>query len=154
MSDNPKLFQEHDEFTESTIMHKINYITSAVLKNNDIEIYNHLNKIEVTLHPFGIRWLRLLFLRELDFPNCLILWDAMFATDNKEFSLANYIFVALLTSIRDDLLKLDNSSCMRLLMQPQLHINSLDVLKIALYLQNPAVSIFLSFVITPNIAKL
>ena len=125
-------------------MHKINDITNAVLKENDSEIFNHLIKIDVSLHPFGIRWLRLLFIRELEFPNCLILWDAMFATDNKEFSLANYIFVALLTSIRDDILKMDNSSCMRLLMQPQLHINSLDVLKTALYLQNPAVSFFRS----------
>ena len=88
-------------------MHKINYITNAVLKNNDIEVYNHLSKIEVSLHPFGIRWLRLLFLRELEFPSCLILWDAMFATDNKDFNLANYIFVALLTSIRDEILKME-----------------------------------------------
>jgi TBC1 domain family protein 5 len=139
LSDNPKLFQGHNDQTESTIMHNINYITRVVLKNNDIEIYNHLNAIEVSLHPFGIRWLRLLFLRELEFPQCLILWDAIFATDNKEFSLCNYIFVALLTLIRDEILKMDNSSCMRLLMQPQLQINSLDVLKTALYLQNPAI---------------
>ena len=78
-------------------------------------------------------------MRELEFPSCLILWDAIFATDNKEFTLVNYIFVALLTSIREEILKMDNSSCMRLLMQPHLHLNSLDVLKTALYLQNPAV---------------
>ena len=83
-----------------------------------------------------------MFLRELEFPNCLILWDAIFATDNKKLSLVNYIFVSLLSCLRDDLLKMDNSSSMRLLMQPHLHLDSLDVLKTALYLENPAVNDF------------
>lgn len=135
----PKLFRENEEFYESFIINKINYITKSVLQNNDIEVYNHLNLIGVSLHPFGIRWLRLLFLRELEFPQCLILWDAMFATDNKELGLVNYLFVALLACLRDQLLKMDNSSCMKLLMQPQFYLDSLDVLKTALYLQNPAI---------------
>ena len=135
----PKLFQENEEFYESTIINIINYITEKCLQNNDIEIYNHLNTIGVTLHPFGIRWLRLLFLRELEFPQCLILWDAIFATDNKELNLVNYIFVALLVCLRDELLKMDNSTCMKLLMQPHFHLDPLDVLRTALYLQNPAV---------------
>lgn len=86
-----------------------------------------------------------MFLRELEFPNCLILWDAIFATDNKKFSLVNYIFVSLLSCLRDDLLKMDNSSSMRLLMQPHFHLDSLDVLKTALYLENPAVKFLFTF---------
>jgi hypothetical protein len=50
----PKLFQEVEELVESTIIHKINYITNVVLRNNDIEVFNHLNNIDVTLHPFGM----------------------------------------------------------------------------------------------------
>jgi TBC1 domain family protein 5 len=81
-----------------------------------------LNKIQVTLHPFGIRWLRLLFLRELEFPTLLVFWDAMFAIDNKELSLVNFLFVALLTCLRDEILKMDNSGCMKLLMQPHFYL--------------------------------
>ncbi len=135
----PRLFQDSEEFYESTIINKINFITDKVLHNNDIEIFNHLSLIDVTLHPFGIRWLRLLFLRELEFPQCLILWDAMFATDNRQLNLVSYIFVALLVCLRDELLKMDNSNCMKLLMQPHFHLDPLDVLKTALYLQDPAV---------------
>jgi len=63
----------------------------------------------------------------------------MFATDNKELNLVSYIFVALLACLRDELLKMDNSNCMKLLMQPHFHLDPLDVLKTALYLQDPAV---------------
>lgn len=71
-----------------------------------------------------------------------MLWDAIFATDYHDFSLVNYIFVALLTYLRDDILKMDNSGCLRLLMQPHYHLDVLEVLKTALYLQNPAVKLF------------
>jgi TBC1 domain family protein 5 len=136
---NPKLFRENEEFYESAIIKKIEYITNVILHNNDIEVYNHLKAIEVTLHPFGIRWLRLLFLRELEFPFSLVIWDAIFATDNQEFCLVDFVFVALLSCLRDDILTMDNSSCMKFLMQPHYNLDPNDVLKTALYLQNPAV---------------
>jgi len=86
------------------------------------------------------RWLRLLYIRELEFPSCLILWDAIFATDNKELSLVNYLFVSLLMCLREEILRMDNSDCMHLLMQPHFYLKPLDVLKTALYLQNPGVN--------------
>lgn len=36
------------------IINKINHIANFTLKNNDIEIYNHLNQVDVSLHPFGM----------------------------------------------------------------------------------------------------
>ena len=63
----------------------------------------------------------------------------MFATDSQELNLVNYLFVSLLVCLRDDILSMDNSSCMKLLMQPHFYLDPLDVLKTALYLQNPAV---------------
>ena len=90
------------------------------------------------------RWLRLLFLRELEFPACLVLWDAMFATDNVNLDLVDFLFVALLVCLRDEILKMDNSNCMKLLMQPHYHLDPLDVLRTALYLQNPAVSLLIA----------
>lgn len=63
----------------------------------------------------------------------------MFATDNVNLDLVDYLFVALLVCLRDEILKMDNSSCMKLLMQPHYYLDPLDVLKTALYLQNPAV---------------
>jgi hypothetical protein len=50
-----KPFQEIQESSNTnTIINKINFIMNETLKNNDIEIFNHLNKIDVSLHPFGM----------------------------------------------------------------------------------------------------
>jgi hypothetical protein len=81
-----------------------------------------------------------LFLRELEFPASLVLWDAILATDNVSLSLVDYVFVALLTCLRERILSsCDNSTCMRLLMQPHFDLDVVYVLKTALYLQNPAI---------------
>lgn len=114
------------------------------------------------------RWLRLLFLRELEFPPCLILWvafcilfyflnclhwvflfnkDAIFAIDKNNFSLADFIFISLLMSLREKIIFTDHSNCMKLLMQQDLRIDCLNILKRALYLQNPEV--FYSFHFLP-----
>ncbi len=85
-------------------------------------------------------------MRELEFPLSLVIWDAIFAIDNKDFKLVNYIFVALLFSLRDEILKSDNSSCMKLLMQPHFHLDPLNVLKTALYLYDPVS--FISKIVT------
>lgn len=47
------------------------------------------------------RWLRLLFGREFQLFDLLILWDAIFA-EASEFELTNYIVVAMLISIREE----------------------------------------------------
>lgn len=81
----------------------------------------------------------MLFIRELEFPKCLILWDAIFAVDRLNLSLVEYIFVSLLTCLRDKILSSDVSNCMRLLSQPHVYLDTLDVLKRALYLQSPEI---------------
>ena len=98
------------------------------------------------------RWLRLLFLREMEFPACIVLWDALFALDNREFSLTNEIFVSLLICLRGDLLDADQSTCMHMLMQPHLTLSPLEVLKTALYLHDPGVSLFSSLLVSHSFA--
>jgi TBC1 domain family member 5 len=137
----PTLYKYDDslELNDNLITSKINKITHVILKNNDFEVYNHMLEIDVSLHLFGLRWLRLLFLRELDFPSVLVLWDAIFAADPCGLDLVDFIFVSLLICLREKILSMDNSECMRLLMQPQYHLDPNEVLKTALYLQNPEV---------------
>jgi len=138
-SDNSKkLFVEEDDY-ENVIIAKINFIRNVLLKDNDSELYFYFNKTDISLAPFGIRWLRLLFVRELEFPKCLILWDAIFAVDRNTFALADFIFVSLLMGLREQILKSDHSNCMKLLMQQHLHLTTLDVLQRALYLYNPEI---------------
>ena len=101
------------------------------------------------------RWLRLLFLLEMEFPAYIVLWDARFALDNREFSLTNEIFVSLLICLRGDLPDADQSTCMHMLMKPRLTLSPLEVLKTTLYLHDPDVSLFhtllISFAFDANI---
>ena len=39
---------------ENVIINKINYITNKILKENESEIFDHLQEVDVTLHPFGM----------------------------------------------------------------------------------------------------
>ncbi len=66
--------------------------------------------------------------------------DAIFAIDKNNFSLADFIFISLLMSLREKIIYSDNSNCMKLLMQQDLRIDCLNLLKRALYLQNPEVN--------------
>lgn len=47
------------------------------------------------------RWLRLLFGREFQLFDLLMLWDAIFA-EAHEFELTDYVVVAMLISIREE----------------------------------------------------
>lgn len=47
------------------------------------------------------RWLRLLFGREFQLLDLLVLWDAIFS-EGHHFDLINYIVVAMLISIREE----------------------------------------------------
>lgn len=136
---NPKLFQEEEEPIESPIVIKVNQIFNEVLRKNDIELFRHFNAIDLSTHLFGIRWLRLLFLRELDFPSVLILWDAIFALDKNRFGLVDYIFISILIHLKDTLLANDISGCLQILMQQQLHLDSHRVLRKALLYFIPSV---------------
>lgn len=139
MSTNPKLFAEEEEPIESSILVKVNRIFNEVLRKNDIELYDHFNKIDLSTHLFGIRWLRLLFLRELEFPSVLILWDAIFALDKQRFDLVDCLFISILIYLKEHLLATDISGCLQLLMQQQLHLDPRGVLKKALLYYIPSV---------------
>jgi hypothetical protein len=52
------------------------------------------------LHP-SRRWLRVLFGREFQLENTLVLWDTLFA-DSARLDLADYVCVAMLCYVRDD----------------------------------------------------
>ena len=57
-------------------------------------------RIELRLTPHHRRWLRLLFTREFNMYDSMILWDGLFAMD-ASFDLALWICVAMLIRIRN-----------------------------------------------------
>lgn len=114
---------------------KLCRINQSMLKAHDFAIYTHLENMEIPLHVFGIRWLRLLFGREFILPELLILWDAIFA-DSLAFNLVDYIFVAMLICIRKPLLNSDYAKCLSYLMKYPAGRNVTYILQLALHLKD------------------
>ncbi|KAM8966450.1 TBC1 domain family member 5 [Pelodytes ibericus] len=118
------------------IVSKVNYIQDQLLKKHDIELYMHLNRLEIAPQIYGLRWVRLLFGREFPLQDLLVVWDALFA-DSIMLELVDHIFVAMLLYIRDALISSNYQTCLGLLMHypPIGDVHSL-ILK-ALFLRDP-----------------
>ncbi|XP_031964402.1 TBC1 domain family member 5 isoform X4 [Corvus moneduloides] len=97
------------------IVAKVNQIQDHLLKKHDIELYMHLNRLEIAPQIYGLRWVRLLFGREFPLQDLLVVWDALFA-DSITLNLVDYIFVAMLLYIRDALISSNYQTCLGLLM--------------------------------------
>ncbi|KAJ1559061.1 TBC1 domain, member 5, partial [Cladochytrium tenue] len=54
---------------------------NELIKVLDPELHAHLNTLGIEPQLYGLRWLRLLFGREFEFADLLILWDGLFADD-------------------------------------------------------------------------
>ncbi|XP_030370156.1 TBC1 domain family member 5 [Scaptodrosophila lebanonensis] len=122
--------------SEVEVVSQLNFIRDKILAKADQHLHHYLLKMEIPLHIFGIRWLRLLFGREFLLLDLLLLWDAIFA-DSDRFDLPNYILVAMLVHIRDKLLLSDYTTSLTYLMR---YPNTVDVnlvLRHALFMLNP-----------------
>lgn len=91
----------------------------VLLKNRDPDVYRQLTALEIEPQLFMIRWLRCLFTREFHLEDVMILWDGIFGDDGngQSFDLMDYLCLAMLKFIRSDLLRGDQSFCLRRLMR-------------------------------------
>ncbi|KAF8458399.1 rab-GTPase-TBC domain-containing protein [Terfezia claveryi] len=100
----------------SPIVEKSRMIHENLLMAVDPQLARHLKELEVLPQVFLIRWIRLLFGREFPFDQLLVLWDSLFAED-PDFTLVDYICVAMLLRIRWELLEFDYSMTLTLLLR-------------------------------------
>lgn len=98
------------------ITNKLNHIHDTLLVKHDLQLHKHLNELEIIPQVFGLRWIRLLFGREFSLQDLLVLWDAIFA-DSRTLDLVDYLFIAMLIHIRQQLMSADYSTCMQILMR-------------------------------------
>ncbi|KAH8310586.1 hypothetical protein KR044_002053 [Drosophila immigrans] len=127
---------DNEPQSEVEVISQLNFIRDKILAKQDQHLHHYLLKMEIPLHIFGIRWLRLLFGREFMLLDLLLLWDAIFA-DSDRFDLPNYILVAMLVHIRDKLLLSDYTTSLTYLMRYPSHVDVNLVLRHALHMQNP-----------------
>ncbi|XP_065321757.1 TBC1 domain family member 13-like [Gordionus sp. m RMFG-2023] len=96
-----------------------------ILLQIDPDIHAHFERQDLKLHYFCYRWLMLLFSQEFRLPDVIRLWDSIFSTtDKKTFCL--YVSIAMLTLIRNQLLKEDFAHNLKLLQ----NYPNIDILKI------------------------
>ncbi|XP_029410366.1 TBC1 domain family member 5 isoform X1 [Nannospalax galili] len=118
------------------IVTKVNQIQDHLLKKHDIELYMHLNRLEIAPQIYGLRWVRLLFGREFPLQDLLVVWDALFA-DGLSLSLVDYVFIAMLLYIRDALISSNYQTCLGLLMHYPLIGDVHSLILKALFLRDP-----------------
>ncbi|KAI8367560.1 rab-GTPase-TBC domain-containing protein [Radiomyces spectabilis] len=105
------------------------------LRTIDPPLYKHLESLNIEPQLYGIRWLRLLFGREFEFKKLLTLWDAIFAQD-PTLQNVEYVCLAMLLRLRDQLINKDYSECLTTLMRcPELK-NPPTLVEQAKYLQD------------------
>ncbi|MCO5566212.1 hypothetical protein L7F22_019888 [Adiantum nelumboides] len=85
------------------------------LSSNDVDLSRHLKRIGVSMSIFAIRWIKLLFLRELPQEVTIEVWDTLYELDPTLF-LVDHICVALIIRIRDTLVISDNPTALRTLL--------------------------------------
>eukprot|EP00842_Homolaphlyctis_polyrhiza_P006222 jgi/Hompol1/6600/HPOL_001397-RA len=100
-------------------------IQGELLMTLDQELARHLDSHGVEPQLYGLRWLRLLFAREFTLTQVLTLWDGLFASDTN-LALTEWVAVAMLIFIREQVLASDFSGMMQVLMkyQPIDHIST------------------------------
>ncbi|EGT52045.1 CBN-RBG-3 protein [Caenorhabditis brenneri] len=107
-----------------------------LLHEIDPTLAKHLSSLDIPPQLYGIRWLRLLFGREIPLHDLLFLWDVLLI-DRPIAPLAKCIFVSLLVQIRHLLLTSDYGGCLQYLMRypPIADIDSF--VKLARHYRNP-----------------
>jgi len=86
----------------------------ALLSLHDPEVRCHLDDCGIDPGFYSIRWLTTLLSREFLLPDTIRLWDSMFASTHKD-NFMRYVCVCMVMVIRENLLKGDFGTCLRLL---------------------------------------
>lgn len=119
----------------SVLGNKLKMISETIVRSYDLELYNHLEALQIAPQIYGIRWMRLLFGREFEFLDLLTVWDAIIC-DHVSMSLIDYIFASMLVTIREELVNGDYTDCLNNLMRHQFK-DVQYVIKLALHLRDP-----------------
>jgi TBC1 domain family protein 5 len=91
------------------ILQSCSRVQREMLRRADPTLAGSLERAGIEPQIFGIRWLRLLFTREFNMQDAMLIWDGLFAVD-PSLELALWICVAMLIRIRNRLIPSDYSA--------------------------------------------
>ncbi|XP_032232579.1 TBC1 domain family member 13 [Nematostella vectensis] len=106
-----------------------------LIKERDLELWISLEKQQMKPQFYSFRWLTLMLSQEFPLPDVIRVWDSLFA-DERRFEFLIFVCCAMHMVIRNDLLKGDFVTSMKLLQNyPDIDIHS--ILSKAIELKHP-----------------
>ncbi|WWC85741.1 uncharacterized protein L201_000607 [Kwoniella dendrophila CBS 6074] len=91
---------------QAPIITRCNHIHTDLLRRIDPQLWERLETEGVEAQIWAIRWIRLIFTREIPFPIAMRIWDGVFAED-PGLGLLDFVCVAMLLLIRNELIEAD-----------------------------------------------
>ena len=99
----------------------------SILKSVDYQVWVKLEQERVNPQFYALRWLMLLMCQEFDMANCVRLWDTLFA-DPHRYEFLNYVCVAIIIEVREEILEGDFAACMENLQAQTKRVNDVQEL--------------------------
>lgn len=87
-----------------------------LLSHIDPALAQHLGSLGIEPQIFCLRWIRMIFTREFALDDAVAIWDGLFAS-GRSLDLIDYICIAMLLRIRNQLLAGDHSSALLCLLR-------------------------------------
>ncbi|CAM9946583.1 unnamed protein product [Ectocarpus sp. 4 AP-2014] len=107
---------------DSPVVEMCKRLQGARMRAADPELQQHLSHLDISPQLYGMKWARLMFGREFRVEGVLLLWDHIFASSWIEGQpdvpeCIENVAVAMVVSIRHQLLAEDCTGCLQLLMR-------------------------------------
>eukprot|EP00752_Nemacystus_decipiens_P008922 g7965.t1 len=111
-----------DRGVDSPVVEMCKRLQGPRLREADPVLQRHLAELDISPQLYGMKWARLMFGREFRVESVLLLWDHIFASSWIEGrpdvpECIECVAVAMVLSIRDQLLAEDCTGCLQLLMR-------------------------------------
>eukprot|EP00470_Lotharella_oceanica_P007084 CAMPEP_0170184086 /NCGR_PEP_ID=MMETSP0040_2-20121228/32678_1 /TAXON_ID=641309 /ORGANISM="Lotharella oceanica, Strain CCMP622" /LENGTH=317 /DNA_ID=CAMNT_0010430037 /DNA_START=437 /DNA_END=1390 /DNA_ORIENTATION=+ len=98
---------------DDTLIECLRFVQSRLLKEFDFELWEFLEKCGAPPELYMLKWVRLLFSREFELPQVLMIWDELVKKGGIHprlgFGLVEYLCVCLLRFVRYELLNYVNT---------------------------------------------
>lgn len=112
---------------QTPLFKKFQNIQNSLLKKADPALWEHLVAKDIAPQLYLLRWIRLLFAREFEPSQVLIVWDAIM----EDMELVDYICVAMLSYIRFELMNADATGVLQRLLHYPATDNVQSILTLA-----------------------
>ena len=135
----PQMWKDDSNENKPTYVYRrSSLIIKEKLKSLDNELYSHFKKIDLNCEVFLQRYLRCIFCREFNLNDVYIIWDIIFydnyvnrSKEKYDFIYMEYICIAMIFKIRDQLKDADQNECFSMLFKYPEIKDIMDIIKLA-----------------------